>query len=113
MAKAKTRTITRYAKRRHHKKAGFTLPLAAIAGFIPMVSYAYDVGYKGEGIKGFGKQIVYQTTGYDPYSGKWDWNGIVRGLGPVILGLMAHKFIGGKLGVNRMLGNAGVPIIRL
>lgn len=113
MAKAKTRTVVRYAKRKYHKKAGFTLPLAAIAGFVPMVSYAYNVGYKGEGIQGFGKQIVYQTTGYDPYSGTWHWDGIQRGLGPVVLGLLVHKLVGGRMGVNRMLARAGVPILRL
>jgi len=111
---AKTKTVTRYVKaKRRRSKGGFTLPLAAIGGFIPMVSYAYDVGYKGEGIKGFGKQIVYQTTGFDTYSGTWHWEGISRGLGPVILGLMVHKFVGGKLGINRMLASAGVPLIRV
>lgn len=115
MPRIRTKTrivrVTRPVHRR--KKTGFTLPLAAIAGFAPLVHTAYDEGWKIGGLEGVGNQVLYGMTGYAMYRREWNFDGLRRGLLPIIGGLLVHKYIGGKLGINRMLSRAGVPIIRI
>lgn len=111
-----TKVITRrvyVTKSKRRSKAGFTVPVAVLAGFAPMLSYAYRVGFKQGGIEGFANQVVYTTTGYDPYSKNWSMNGLKIGLLPIAAGVLVHKYIGGSLGVNRALSKAGVPFLRL
>lgn len=102
MAKAKT----------HRKRAGFTLPLAVIAGMAPIALHTMN-GYKSGGISGALNDLSAYTTGYVPADNQWKPAHLVEGMGPVLLGLAVHKFIGGKMGLNRMLANAGVPLVRL
>jgi len=111
--KRATRTVYRTVKAKRRGKKGLTVPIAVLAGFAPMLSYAYSVGWKQDGFKGFSNQLVYTTTGYDAYSKRWSMDGLKIGLVPIAAGVLVHKMIGGKLGVNRALANAGVPFLRL
>lgn len=111
---AKTRTIVRYraAKAKHHKKAGMTIPLAVVGGLVPMgadLVSAYKVG----GAEAALGHVSLCTTGYDPADGKWKPSFAMQKLyGPLFLGMMVHK-LAGRLGVNRMLAGAGVPLLRV
>lgn len=103
MAKAK-------ARRRH--SAGMTIPLAVVAGFGPIISHTWT-GFQTGGVAGALNDLSAYTTGYVPADNQWKPAHMLEGLGPVIAGIMVHKIVGGKLGVNRMLSSAGIPLVRL
>lgn len=110
---AKTRTIVRYRSKakRTHRKAGFTLPLAAVAGFAPLVINAVDRGRRDGAMSGVAS-VSQGLTGYNPQSGDWKLSRLTEGLLPIMIGLGVHK-LAGKFGINRMLGQAKVPFIRI
>jgi hypothetical protein len=99
-------------KVRRHKKAGMTLPLAAIAGFAPLVGSTIPQ-FQYHGISGAGNHIVAKLSGYNVNTHQWRWQEMQDGLIPIVAGLLIHKYIGGRLGINRMLSRAGVPFVRL
>jgi hypothetical protein len=89
-----------------------TIPLAAIAGFIPLAG-VMATSFKQGGVELAGSNLVSNLTGYDIPTKTWNFGYMQKGTIPIVAGLLAHKLIGQKLGVNRMLANAGVPYIRL
>jgi hypothetical protein len=95
----------------HHHKKQFTLPLAAVAGFVPLGLSIYNA--RAGGIAEMGATITKRLTGYDPDTAKWDANNMKCGTFAIILGAAVHWLVGGKLGVNRMIARAGVPIFRI
>jgi len=111
MAKKRGRTVVRYVKRARHKAAGMTLPLAVVAGFIPLAMSGL-AGFKEGGVEGLGHQLAMGTTGYDHREHKFRGGALVNGLGPILLGIMVHKFAG-KMGINRAIAGAGVPFVRI
>lgn len=110
---AKRRAIVRYRrsrpKRRNYGKK-FTLPLSVVAGFAPGVSYSWS-GYKSGGFNGVLNNMAYAFGGFDASTGKWNMQGLYRGLFPAVGGFIIHM-IASKLGVNRQLARV-VPIIRI
>jgi hypothetical protein len=97
------------------RKAKFTIPLAVVGGFLPIATFTYQQ-VKSGGIN----SLQYVTKRIIPYDK--DANGgkgaistqyLGQGLYPIIAGWLIHYLVGGKLGVNRMLSRAGVPLIRL
>ncbi len=112
----KTRTITRYRapKRRTHRRAKFGIPLAVVAGFTPL-GYAMYRGFTSSdsnygGLSGALREGA-QQFGIDPaVSSKVDFGQTLKGLTPIVAGLLIHKFVGGTLGVNRALAAAGTPV---
>lgn len=111
MAKRK-RSYRRYFTRvsRHAKK--MTIPLAPIAGILgaPAVGYAVGDAMAGNYPQALNdlKSIVGITS-----DGRFDFNLLKINMTPVVAGLLIHKLVGGKLGLNATLGKAGVPIIRI
>jgi len=99
------------AKKRRHSKKGFTIPLAALAGFIPLANQAV-LGWREGGIVRVGDRVTASLTGYDPATQKWNSGHLVHGPVPIMLGILTHK-VASKLGVNRMLASAGVPWLRI
>lgn len=60
------------------------------------------------------KYLTLHYTGYDSWTGGLSMGGLQRGLVPLIIGAAVHKFVGGApLNVNRALGSAGVPFLRI
>lgn len=101
MAKARARRRSRE----------LTIPVAAVAGFMPLVAYTVSRGKTG-GIQGALSGVCAATTGWDTTSGSWDYKLMWHGTFPIILGLLVHK-IAGKMGVNRTLASANVPFLRI
>lgn len=98
--------------RRHHRKK-FTIPLAIVAGFAPAVldvkNNAPALGWAGSALHTTAGLIGYDTVG-GSYVG---WSQMSAAGTPAILaGFVAH-WIAGKIGLNRALGRAGVPLIRI
>lgn len=109
---AKRRTVTRYVRRARRRSNRFTLPLAPIAGLAVGIMPAIEPLKQGN-YDGAFRQLQYRYTPYDPWAKKFSVNGMMTGALPLVLGVLVHRFIGGKLGVNRALAQAGVPLIRI
>jgi hypothetical protein len=83
-----------------------------VGGFAPLAVHALD-DFRVGGIEHVGKGIAVRTTGYMIDTGKFNFGYLKQGLLPIVAGLLVHKFIGGKLGVNRALAGAGIPFVRI
>lgn len=103
---------TRNRSRRTQSKRKLTIPLAIVAGFIPMTMDIYNnrsMGYL---------QSAAHTTagliGWDTISNRWV--GMLQakaaGMPGLVVGFGAH-YLASKLGINRMIARAGIPLIRI
>ena len=110
-----TRYVTVVKNKRHHSN-GKTIPLALIAGFAPLASQVYTGAFGGTGLgwglQGALKEFTFSTTGYFMDDGKFYWHGLKRGMLPIAIGMIVH-WGAKRLGVNRALGRAGVPLLRV
>ena len=90
-----------------------TLPLAVVGGFVPILSVTYD-GWKQGGLRVAGRQFMTTLTGFDPENttAGWQPRELRRGAMPIVVGFLVHM-IAGKLGINRALGRAGIPFVRI
>lgn len=97
-------------KKFHRRGNQFKLPLAVIAGFGPLASNLYAVSPGGpQRMLWMGTQAI---TGYDTDTGVWWAPNLMKGTIPILLGVAVHK-IAGRLGINRAIGAAGIPFIRI
>lgn len=119
MARARTRTIVRYRARprsRHHAKQ-FTIPVAVVGGFMPLLDWmagSFSAGQKSsEGVvRHMARDLCMVTTGYDTWNNKWSFGPMWHGTFPVLLGLGVHK-LATKFGLNQALGRAKIPFLRV
>lgn len=96
------------ARKKHYRRPGFTLPLAIVGGFMPMAVGAYNRrSTPGE----IPKYLLASLTGYYPGVG-WNAANMKDGALPLLAGMLAHK-LAGRLGINRLLARARVPVIRI
>lgn len=116
--KVLTKTRQVYVRRVGRRAKKTTLSLAVMAGFAPTLAYAYE-GFKlneGKGPDGgmqeAAHRLTMRLTGYEWKGNYWSSELLVQGLGPVLLGMLIHKGAN-KLGINRMLARAGVPLLRV
>lgn len=118
----KTMTIRRPSRRvmvvrpqKRHKKQ-FTIPLAVVAGFIPLGNDVYRAIQRGQP-ETIPNTLLRGMTGYDPLAGpnwgEWKLEYMKSGLLPILGGFAVHRVVGGWFGVNRALGAAGIPFIRI
>lgn len=116
MAKARTKTRRVYVKAKRRGRRKMTLPLGLI---IPsaMVGYqAVKIGMNSGGSTG-ANWFIGSMTGIRPDAKEKGWKTfhaarLTEGLLPIALGAVTHK-IAGKLGINKALGSAGVPWLRI
>lgn len=114
MAVRRAKTRTRYVVRRIGRRAKkTTIPLAVVAGFAPL---GYDI-YKTVTTAGMGAgqiphTLAWHLGGYNTWDGSFSFSRLMQGWTPILAGFLAHK-VAGKLGVNRMLASAGVPLLRI
>lgn len=113
--KKKVRNV---AKKRRRGRRKFTLPIAAVGG-LAMGMFINPVGgnqtpferlTKGD-FKWAIHEAIYNYTGYHGASGKW-YPMNARGAFAAVGGFAIHK-IASMLGINRTLGQAKVPILRI
>jgi hypothetical protein len=102
------------AKRTHHKRPGMTIPVAVIAGFAPLaIGEFHGLQRIMAGDRAGGTQeMVIRATGYNTDNHSFNSAVFMETYGPMLAGFLVHK-IAGKLGVNRALSKAGVPLIRI
>jgi len=107
----KTRTVTRYVRAPRRRGGGkkFTLPVAVIAGLVPTVSGVYA---RRSSLTEMGRFVTQAWTGYDPGGSGWQASYLRWGAMPALLGFAAHG-LASKLGINRAIARAGIPIFRI
>lgn len=97
--------------KRRNGKEGFTLPVAILAGFVPLGAKLWNA--RGGGMTEIARQASRSLFGFDgsdnTFSFKWMGNGLL----PIIGGALIHKLVGQRMGVNAMLRRSGVPLLRL
>ena len=95
----------RYKKRRSGSRK-MTVPLAVMA---PIAAIGVINGK--ELMQGDYNAVVENFTGYNMVSKSFNYGKAAATYTPLIIGVLAHRFIGPS--VNRALGRAKVPFIRL
>lgn len=114
-----------YKGGKHKKSSGgrvakrkMTIPLALVGGFMaglvgPRGNSPAEYAMKGKWDSA-AKAVVSNYTGYNVNKGAWKPMNMRHGVLPLIIGALVHKFVGGApLNLNRALGQAGVPFIRI
>lgn len=109
---ARRRTITRYVRRGRSRAAKTTIPLAVLGGFVPLGVRGYN-GYKANGLVGGLDGISSGLTGYSVFDPqKWHPEVVAQYAAPILGGFAIH-WLAGRLGINRALGRAKVPLLRI
>ena len=108
----KRRSIVRYrSPKRRHSRPKMTIPLAVLGGFVPTAAAAVETA-KAQGPLGGLKMVGMRMTGYNPWVGKWYASEMAAGWIPLLTGIFAHK-LANRLGINRAIARAGVPLVRI
>jgi len=90
-------------------KKSFTIPLAVVGGFMPLaVGTLQTAG-------GWDRKLWYATqaiTGYDTDTRKFWFPNLYKGAMPILVGFLVHM-VASKVGVNKAIARAGIPLIRV
>lgn len=101
------------ARKSRRRRAGLTIPLAPVIGLgvgvVPAVQKAMQSNWEGAV-----HDLALNYLGYSTIDGKFHFEHLSKGLYPLILGVLIHKFVGGSpLNFNRLLARAKIPLIRI
>ena len=108
---AKSRAVTRrryFPKARSRSKAKMTLPMAVVAGFVPV---GVGVWNRRNSATEIGNYLQAGFTGIGS-DGKFNFANLRQGLMPIAAGFGVHT-LASKLGINRAIARAGIPFIRI
>jgi hypothetical protein len=97
--------MARYRKK-HHSRGKTTLPIAIVA---PVAAVVVS-GAKAI-MEGHSEYVTTGLTGYGP-DGKFHVESLMGTYGPIAAGAVVH-YAASRFGVNRALGRAKVPLIRI
>jgi len=97
--------------RARRRSAKMTVPLAVVAGFAPLGIRAVN-GYHANGWIGAADGVTSGLSGYSVFSKKFEMDALAQGLVPIVAGFLVH-WGASRLGINRALGRARVPFLRL
>lgn len=113
------RSVKRTARRKRRRRASMTLPVAPLIGFAAPFAMTNPSGRTiiGDAMKGNYEDLLYDArerfTGIDA-NGKFHGEWVVATYLPMILGGLIHKYVGGSpINLNRTLGRAKIPLIRI
>jgi len=111
-SKKRTGSKRKLTKKRKRGKRKFTIPIAPLAGLIASPALRSAVTDAIAGNFDGAMKNAGQIIGF--WDGKFYIEKLVENVGPMILGCLVHKFVGGPpLNLNRMLASANVPFIRI
>lgn len=94
--------------RTRRRRPGAKIPLAIVAGFVPLGA---GIWARKASPTTLGQYVLGSLTGYVPGQG-FSTQYMAEGAMPILAGFATH-WIAGRLGINRALGRAGVPLIRI
>ena len=105
------------AKKKRRNSNGFRIPVTVVAGIAPGVGRLFlhatqNLHGQGNALANVGVEAGRIYLGYDSRDGSFMFGRLWLGLFPMILGLVAHRFAS-RLGINRWLANAGIPVLRV
>lgn len=98
-------------KKASRRRNGIKLPVAVILGFMPLVAKATNDVQTG-GFQGL-RNTVSALVPYDVNTRRVTFEYLHMGLWPIVAGFLVHKIVGGYFGLNRALGNMGLPWVRI
>jgi len=104
MVKTKTKRSRRYSSMPK-------IPISVIVGLLPTFNEAKK-GWQETGFQGMTSNVSAALTGYSLNTNKWYGNSLKYGLFPLVLGIGTHM-LATYAGVNRALGRAKIPFIRI
>ena len=114
MAKSKNTALAAFKsglgtrRKGKHRKTKMTLPLAVVAGFVPL---AVGVWNRRSSLQSVADYLQSGLTGVSP-GGQFQLSNLRQGLVPIVAGFLVHS-LAGRLGINRSIGRAGIPFIRI
>ena len=97
------------AKKKKRRKREITIPIAIVAPIAGNLAWCYKSHNTWPGRLNL---VCATYTGYDPGMAKWRPGLLMQGMGSLLVGVLVHK-LAGILGINRMLGAAKVPFLRI
>jgi len=108
--KGGSRTV---AKKKRRYRRSMTIPLAPVIGLAVGMAEPVDKLIKGD-VTGAVHDLALNYTGFSTIDKKFHPEYLKKGLVPLIIGLLVHKFVGGApLNLNRMLARHKIPLIRI
>ncbi|MFQ5852983.1 MAG: hypothetical protein ACE5JU_20675 [Candidatus Binatia bacterium] len=99
------------ARRKKRKRRSPTIPIAPIAGLLAGLTPPAQQLFAGDP-QGAANLLVASYTGWDMDAQAFNPAALSMGLVPLLIGTSVH-ILASKLGVNRILGRAGVPFVRI
>lgn len=110
--KSSKKSVRKTAKKKGRRRYSMTIPLAPMVGLAAGLASPIDRAIKGN-IPGAVNDLKYNYLGLTA-DNRFDFNGLMKGLVPLVAGLLVHKYVGGPpLNFNAMLGRARVPFLRI
>lgn len=109
-----TKTVVKYRNRpvkKRRRKAQATISMSMAAGIIAGLYTPGTYLLSGD-TRNSMRFLSRNYTGYDPMEGRFYTGDMKKGLVPLAVGALVHK-IAGRTGINRALGRAGLPFIRI
>ena len=103
------RYFARRTGRRSRGKPQMTIPIAIVAGFIPTAVGIWNRRSSGQAISDF---LQSSFTGITPGTSSFSFANLRTGLMPIAAGFGVHM-IASRIGINRAIGRAGIPFIRI
>lgn len=117
--------MARKKGRNFRRSRGIEIPLTIVAGFMPGLLAAWQErpggGAYGASWAKVGQTLSRAYFGYNPYplgyygiqqTQGFHFEDLRYGALPLVAGVLAHK-VANRLGVNRMLRRAGIPVVRV
>jgi len=98
--------------RRFRRRPSMTIPIAPVAGLLAGLTEPAKRAMYGD-FDGAVDELCHAYLGYSYRSKTWvGIDSMKRGLLPLVIGFAVH-WVAGRLGVNRLLARAKVPLIRI
>jgi len=111
--KTTKRKVRRMARRKSRRRRKTTIPVALVVGASAGAIEPITKLVQGASPYDVASWILAHYTGYKTWDSSFDINELAKGMLPLVAGAFVHKLVGGTLGVNRALGQAGVPFLRI
>lgn len=104
-----------FGKKRRGSSRLKNIPLAPTigvgVGLAAPALYAYNQGGTAKDLViNYGRGLSYNTTGFDPVTNSFGWNGLPRFYGPILIGAGMHKLMN-WIGVNRLLAKSKMGFV--
>jgi len=88
------------------------VPVGIIAGMLPGVARSFKV-FQSSGAEAGANEFMAVFSGYDVATRTWSLDNARFGLFPLFAGLALHKIVGGMFGINRLLAQSKIPLLRI